>query len=129
MSKVVLSSIQAQILKNVNRYSQNIRNAYVTAGYALTQIAPPEISRKGKLSFTIFVPKVGEIRVTGNAKTTEAEILEQLTFKTGDYYSEKAVIASLAKVGKLPTILEVRASPEPGAANRTMNIKLKIREK
>jgi len=105
-----------------------IRKVYADEGYNLAQVTGLNISPDGKLVYTIFVPKISEIRITGNEKTPEAVIRAQLTFKVGDYYHENAIRASLDKIRKLPLIKEVSALPTPGKENGTLCVTIQVKE-
>jgi len=120
------------VLLNQNMVSDDagaIRKAYANEGYTLAQVVELNMSPKAELTIKIFIPTISEIRIAGNVKTPEATLREQLTFKVGDYYNEKAIKESLAKIGKLPSVGEVKAIPEPEKENGTLSITINIRER
>jgi len=69
------------------------------------------------LQFTIFEPKIGEIRIESDKKTLTTRdyvIRRELLFKVGDVYNEQAIKDSLQALERLSIFQEVTAVPEPG---------------
>lgn len=87
MQLLTLISTKTGTVLNRNLISadaQAIETAYTLKGYAQTEVVDYQLTDDNKLVFTIFEPKIGEIRIEGNSKTRDYVIRRQLTFHAGD---------------------------------------------
>jgi outer membrane protein insertion porin family len=109
--------------------TEKIRGAYVRQGYTLVEVTDINITREGKLEFTIFEPKIGEIRIEGNKKTRDYVVRRELEFKPGDLYNEKVIRRSLRNLEGLNIFQEVTAAPEPGDQPGTLIVVVRVTER
>ena len=81
-----------------------IETLYTQKGYIQTRVQDYYVDEEtNKLTFVIFEPRVGEIRIDGNTKTREYVIRRQLTFHPGDVYN----------INDIPAVTAQSATPRP----------------
>ncbi len=131
----LLKVIQTQPNQVLNRDvvaadAGRIKQAYAALGYTLVTVTNINITPDGKLEFTIFEPKISEVRIEGKTKTKDYVILRELTnLKPGDVYNEIEVRKSLQNLQNLNIFQEVTAVPESGTEPGTLVIVIRVVER
>lgn len=106
-----------------------IEAAYYDKGFTEVRVVDINIDDTNKLVFTIFEPRIGEIRIEGNSKTREYVIRRELTIKPGDVFNVNAVRMSLRNLDELGIFQEVVANPEPGTEPGTLMVAIHVKER
>ena len=92
----------------LNRLGNEVASLYLNNGYVFHKSDLTTQIRNDKVDLDIFVTEgekaiIGEIRIKGNATVSSNDILKNITFKSGDFFSKEKLIASiksLAAMGK-----------------------------
>jgi outer membrane protein insertion porin family len=92
------------------RDAEEIRKLYEREGYqaAVTQDSEPDAN--GILKVGILVTRVGEIKVSGNRKTSRRVILREMQTKEGDFYNVNRLREDLRNLYNLQIFEEVTPS-------------------
>jgi outer membrane protein insertion porin family len=106
-----------------------IKEVYAKAGYTLVEVTNINISPEGKLVFSLFEPRVDEIRIEGNTKTKDEVVRRELHVRNGQVYNIKDLHTSLRNLEELGIFQEVTVMPEPGTKPGTLLVTFRVQEK
>lgn len=132
--QAVLQMQSGKVL-NQNQVSSDalrIKQAYAAKGFTQVQIVDLKVSDKNELTYVIFEPKIGEVRIQSDKKslkTRDYVINRELLFRVGDVFNENTITESLRSLDRLGIFQEVKAIPEPGTEPGTLAIVVQVTEK
>lgn len=113
-----------------------LSDLYGDKGYAFVDILPKTASNKRLAIIDVdFVIKKGvkayfkEVEIEGNSKTWDNVLRRNLRFHDGELYSATALEKTKLAIEKLGFFQEVTIKKEPRSFDKTVAIKIKVKEK
>ena len=105
---------------SVRADARAITEAFQRDGYVFSElidrtIREDPISGENVLIFSIFEPRISEIRLNGLNRTRNYVVLRQLDFRVGDTFNVKSINRTLLNLDRLGIFSDVSYDPEVGA--------------
>jgi hypothetical protein len=101
----------------LHRLGDKVASLYLDNGYVFHKCDLTTKIRNGRVDLNIFVTEgkkatVGEITVKGNTTVPFNEILKNITFKSGDFFSKEKIVSSIKSIAAMGKFDPEKINPQ-----------------